>query len=87
MQEVRAFCKFDIFANDTFYVGSRVYRPKRGLAIGGTRSAQLASICFFMSEIKGYPAWVPLADDPKDTTHKKWLRTLWECETDPKQIQ
>ena len=65
MPQVLAFCKFDIFANDTFYVGSRVYRQKRGLAIGGTGSAQLASICLFMSQNKGYPAWIPPANDPQ----------------------
>ena len=65
MQEVHAFCKFDIFANDIFYVGSRVYRQKRGLAIGGTGSAQLASIYLVMSEMRGYPAWIPLANDPQ----------------------
>ena len=63
MADVLAFCEFDIYHNDIFYVESKFYRQKRGLAIGGTGSAQMASICLVMSEHRGYPCLPPLALD------------------------
>ena len=41
-----------------------VYRQIRGIAIGGTGSAQLANITLYNAEEKGYPAHTPVPLDP-----------------------
>ena len=43
-QELLTFLRFELFQNTVFIVGSRVYRQVRGVAIGGTASAQCASL-------------------------------------------
>ena len=42
--ELLSFLRFELFQNTVFIVGSRVYRQVRGVAIGGTASAQNASL-------------------------------------------
>ena len=63
MADVVSFFEFDIYHNDIFYFGSKVFGQKRGLAIEGTGSAQMASICLFMSGHQGYPCLPPLPFD------------------------
>ena len=48
--DVARFCKFDICHNNIFTMGSTVLRQVRGIAIGGTGSAQLANISLFVAE-------------------------------------
>ena len=62
--DILRFCEFDIFHNDIFTVGGSVFRQVRGLAIGGTGSAQLANITRFQAEVKGYPSLTPVTLDP-----------------------
>ena len=62
-QQVMRFCQFDIHCNDVFTVGSSVLRQVRGIAIGGTGSAQFANIDLFMQEQKFYPLTNPLRLD------------------------
>ena len=50
------FVTFDTMHNDVFTVGGRVLRQKRGVAIGGTCSAQMAITTLWSSEHTGYPA-------------------------------
>ena len=61
-EDVIKFCRFDVFHNDMFTVGSAVYRQKRGIAIGGT-GAQMAIANLFMCELRGYPAYTPVPTD------------------------
>jgi len=61
--EVMTFCRFDVLKNDVFVVGSSVMRQKRGIAIGGTGSAQLANADLFVREHKFYPLTDPVALD------------------------
>ena len=63
-EEVLNFCKFDVLKNDIFTMGGSVYRQIRGIAIGGTGSAQLANITLYNAEEKGYPACTPVPLDP-----------------------
>ena len=42
--EVLAFAKYEVEKNDLFVVGDRVFRQIRGVAIGGTLSAQLSGL-------------------------------------------
>ena len=65
-QQVFDFCHFDVLHNDLFTVGSAVFRQKRGVAIGGTGSAQMAIANLFMCELRGYPAYTPV---PTDSYH------------------
>ena len=53
--DVARFCKFDICHNDMFTMGSTVLRQVSGIAIGGTGSAQLASVSLFVDEHHHYP--------------------------------
>ena len=43
-QDLLTFLRLELFQNTVFTVGSRVYRQVRGVAIGGTASAQCASL-------------------------------------------
>ena len=45
-------------------MGGSFYRQKRGIAIGGTGSAQLANITLYEAESRGYPAITPVPLDP-----------------------
>ena len=45
-------------------MGGSVYRQIRGIAIGGTGSAQLGNITLYNAEEKGYPAHTPIPLDP-----------------------
>ena len=49
--------------NDIFTVGGRVLHQKRGVAIGGTCSAQLAITTLWDAEHAGYPAVTPQRAD------------------------
>ena len=62
--DVARFCKFDICHNNIFTMGSTVLRQVRGIAIGGTGSAQLANISLFVAEHHHYPWITPTALDP-----------------------
>ena len=62
--EVLNYCRFEVHENDIFTVGGRVFRQKRGVAIGGTCSAQAAIVKLWSSEHNGYPALTPQALDP-----------------------
>ena len=57
------FVRYDVLYNDIFTVGGRVLRQKRGVAIGGTCSAQLAITTLWAAEHAGYPAITPVNGD------------------------
>ena len=61
--DVAAFCTYDIYQNDLFVFCNRVMRQKWGLAIGGTGSAQLASITLSVAEELYYPCITPVPLD------------------------
>ena len=63
--DAAAFCHYDIYQNDFFVFCNRVMRRKRGLAIGGTGNAQLASITLSVAEELYYPRITPV---PLDST-------------------
>ena len=55
---------FCSYSNDLFVFCNRVMRQKRGLAIGGTDSAQLASITLSVAKELYYPCVTPVPLDP-----------------------
>ena len=52
--EVLAFVEYELTCNDIFVAGNRVLRQRRGLAIGGTCSAQLACLYCMYQEHEWY---------------------------------
>ena len=52
--EVLAYVEYELFSNDIFVAGTRVLRQRRGVAIGGTCSAQLACLYCMYQEHDWY---------------------------------
>jgi hypothetical protein len=50
-EEVMAYVRYDLFFNDLFVVGNRIFRQVRGIAIGGIISAQAAELFCMHREI------------------------------------
>ena len=44
MEEITRYIMFDVHKNDIFTIGGKIFRQKRGVAIGGLCSAQLAEL-------------------------------------------
>ena len=44
-KDIVTYMNYDVFDNNFFVVGNRLFRQKKGIAIGGIISAQLAEIC------------------------------------------
>ena len=57
------FRQYDTHQNDMFVFANRVLHQKRGLAIGGTGSPQLASITLSVAEEFHYPCVKPVSLD------------------------
>jgi hypothetical protein len=65
IEDVWRFVDYDLYHNDAFQVGNRIYRQKRGIAIGGVISAQLAELYCILCEYK----WLK-------QPHQEQLKTL-----------
>ena len=50
-EDIATYVKYDVFDNDFFVVGNRLYRQKKGIAIGGIISAQLAELFCMCKEL------------------------------------
>ena len=63
---VSEYLHFDLFQNDLFLLGTRVFRQRRGVAIGGVLSAQCASLYSMYKEFQwlrthgGSGAWAQI---------------------------
>ena len=69
IQQVLRYVYFDIFCNDAFVFSNWVLRQKRGLAIGGPCSYQLASAKCMLSEHLHFPLYLPLAPTAPGSAH------------------
>ena len=64
---VSEYLHFDLFENDLFLLGTRVFRQRRGVAIGGVLSAQCASLYCMYNEFQwlsahgGSGAWARIS--------------------------
>ena len=68
IHQVLRYVYFDIFCNDAFVFSNWVLRQKRGLAIGGPCSSQLASAKCMLSEHLYFPVYLPFAPAAPLTT-------------------
>ena len=75
VDDVLRYVYFDIFYNDAFVFTNQVLRQKRGLAIGGPCSSQLASGKCMLSEHRFYPVYPPFAPVGAPATHPCLLPT------------
>ena len=75
IQQVLRYVYFDIFCNDAFVFSNWVLRQKRGLAIGGPCSSQLASAKCMLSEHLHFPLYLPLAPTAPGSAHPCHLPT------------
>ena len=50
--DIQTYIRYDVFDNDFFVVGNRLLRQKKGIAIGGIISAQLAELFCMAKELK-----------------------------------
>ena len=50
-KDIVSYMNYDGFDNDFFVVGNRLFRQKKGIAIGGIISAQLAELCCMGKEL------------------------------------
>ena len=69
IDQVLRYVYFDVFCNDAFVFSNWVLRQKRGLAIGGPCSSQLASAKCMLSEHLHFPLYMPFAPIAPGNTH------------------
>ena len=75
IDQVLRYVYFDIFCNDACVFSNWVLRQKRGLAIGGPCSSQLASAKCMLSEHLHFPLYMPFAPTAPENTHPCHLPT------------
>ena len=61
IDDILRYVYFNVFCNDAYVFANHVLRHKRGLAIGGPWSSQLASAKCMLIEHRFYPVCLPFA--------------------------
>ena len=70
--DILAYVEYELYSNDVFVAGTRVLRQRRGVAIGGTCSAQLACLYCMYQEHEWYKGgYISYADSVSRWMHPR----------------